>query len=127
MLVAMRPVPSRTNTVKKKPKPGTCTPSQLSVYERGERPTPRNILERAAEATGFPVYLIDTLLPTLRSFRTASRGRFNPSRAFAARFAAEMMGLAQEAMDLILESLDPPAPEPVDAEELRSVLADISN
>ena len=49
-------------------------PSQLSVYERGERVTPREVFERAAEATGFPVYLLDTLLWALRSFHVAAGG-----------------------------------------------------
>jgi transcriptional regulator with XRE-family HTH domain len=97
-------------------------PSQLSVYERGERATPREVLERAAEATGFPVYLLDALLWALRSFHVAARGRFRPGRALAAGFAAELIALAQEAVDQVLA---PPAgPEPVDAAELWANLED---
>jgi transcriptional regulator with XRE-family HTH domain len=93
-------------------------PSQLSVYERGERATPRDVLERAAEAAGFPVYLLDTLLSTLRSFRTVARGRLRPDRVLAAAFAAEMIAVAQEAVDLVLAPLaGPPGPEQVDAAE----------
>ncbi|MFL6232498.1 MAG: helix-turn-helix transcriptional regulator [Thermoanaerobaculia bacterium] len=84
-------------------------PSQLSVYERGERATPREVLERAAEAAGFPVYLLDTLLWTLRSFRTVARGRLRPDRVLAAAFAAEMIALAQEAVDLVLAPLAGPS------------------
>jgi transcriptional regulator with XRE-family HTH domain len=93
-------------------------PSQLSVYERGERATPRDVLERAAEAAGFPVYLLDTLLWTLRSFRTVARGRLRPDRVLAAAFAAEMIAVAQEAVDLVLAPLaGPSGPEQVDAAE----------
>ncbi len=59
-------------------------PSQLSIYERGERATPREVLERAAEATGFPGYMLDPLLWTIRAFRTVARGRARLSRALAA-------------------------------------------
>jgi transcriptional regulator with XRE-family HTH domain len=94
-------------------------PSQLSVYERGERATPREVLEKAAEAAGFPVYLLDPMLSALRSFRAAARGRFRLDRVLAAVLAAEMIALAQEAVDLILAPLaQPSGPEPVDAAEL---------
>src|SRR5437868_1778643 len=68
-------------------------PSQLSMYERGERATPREVLERAAEATGFPSYLLELLLWAIRSFRTVARGRTRPSRVHAAVFAADMLAL----------------------------------
>lgn len=94
-------------------------PSQLSIYERGERATPREVLERAAEAAGFPVYLLDPMLSAIRSFRVAARGRFRPDRAAAATLAAEMIALSQEAVDQILAPLAPPLhPEPVGLEEL---------
>lgn len=94
-------------------------PSQLSVYERGERATPREVLERAAEAAGFPVYLLDPMLSAIRSFRAVARTRFRPDRAFTAAFAAEMIALSQEAADHILAPLaGPPRPETVDVAEL---------
>src|SRR3982751_2252108 len=95
------------------------SPSQLSVYERGKRATPREVLERAAEAVGFPIFLLDPLLSALRAFRTAARGRLRPDRVFAATLAAEMIALSQEAVDQVLTPLAGPSePEPVDAEEL---------
>jgi transcriptional regulator with XRE-family HTH domain len=98
-------------------------PSQLSVYERGERATPRDVLERAAEAAGFPVYLLDPLLWTLRSFRAAARGKFRLDRVLAAALTAEMIALAQEAVDLILAPLAQPSGlETVDAAELWALL-----
>jgi transcriptional regulator with XRE-family HTH domain len=94
-------------------------PSQISVYERGERATPRDVLERAAEAVGFPVHLLDPLLSALRSFRAAARGRRRPDRVFATALAAEMIALSQEVVDLVLSPLDrPPRPEMVDVAEL---------
>jgi len=92
-------------------------PSQLSVYERGQRATPRKVLERAAEAAGFPVYLLDPLLSALRSFRAAARGKLRSDRAFAAALAAEMIALSQQAVDHVLAQAGA-KPEPMDAEEL---------
>src|SRR6185295_6567585 len=66
-------------------------PSQLSVYERGERPAPRPILEKAAAAAGFPVELLDSLLWGIRSFRAAARGRSRADRVFAGGTAAELI------------------------------------
>src|SRR5689334_1372906 len=77
-------------------------PSQLSVYELGKRATPREVLERAAEAVGFPVYLLDPLRSAIHSFRAAARGRLRPDRVFAATLAAEMIALSQEAVDQVL-------------------------
>ncbi|HEY4595199.1 MAG TPA: helix-turn-helix transcriptional regulator [Thermoanaerobaculia bacterium] len=95
------------------------SPSQLSVYERGRRATPREVLERAAEAVRFPVYLLDPLLSAIHSFRAAARGRLRPDRAFAAALAAEMIAFSQEAVDHVLVPLAGPCkPEPVDVEEL---------
>lgn len=95
------------------------SPSQLSVYERGQRATPRKVLERAAEAAGFPVYLLDPMLSAIRSFRAAAKGRVRPDRAFATALAAEMIALSQEAVDHVLApQARPSTPEPLDAEEL---------
>lgn len=100
-------------------------PSQISLYERGERPTPRDVLERAAEAAGYPVYLLDPMLSALRSFRVAGRERARPDRVFGAALAAEMIALSQEAVDLALAPLaQPPRPEPVDVAELWANLED---
>jgi transcriptional regulator with XRE-family HTH domain len=94
-------------------------PSQLSVYERGDRAPPREILEKAATAAGFPVYLLDPLLCGIRSFRAATRGRSRAESAVAEGTAAELADLVRKAIDLIL---DPPAraadDEPRNAVEL---------
>jgi transcriptional regulator with XRE-family HTH domain len=80
-------------------------PSQLSVYERGERPAPRPVLEKAALAADFPVELLDTLLRGLRAFRAAARGRSRADGVFAAGMAAELIDLVQLAVDAIVEPL----------------------
>lgn len=87
-------------------------PSQLAVYERGERPAPREVLERAAAAAGFPVHLLDPMLWMIRSFRAARRGRSRADRVFADAMASELIVLVRQAADLVLEPLsrDRPAP-----------------
>jgi transcriptional regulator with XRE-family HTH domain len=80
-------------------------PSQLSVYERGERVTPREVLDKAAAAAGFPAYLIDSLLLGIRSFRAAARGGARADRAVADGTAAELIALVRSAIDVILEPL----------------------
>lgn len=82
-------------------------PSQLSVYERGERGAPREVLEKAAAAAGFPVHLLDSLLWGLRSFRAAARGRSRAHRALADGVAVELLALVRSAIDIALEPLAP--------------------
>ena len=78
-------------------------PSQLSVYERGKRATPREVLEKAAAAAGLPIHLLDSLLWMIRSFRAAARGRSRADRVFADGTAAELIALVRMATDVILE------------------------
>jgi transcriptional regulator with XRE-family HTH domain len=77
-------------------------PSQLSVYDRGERAVPRDILEKVAAAAGFPEFLLDPLLRTIRSFRAAAKGRWRPDRAFADALAAEILALLRLSTDAVL-------------------------
>ncbi len=85
-------------------------PSQLSVYERGERAAPRPVLEKAAVAAGFPVELLDSLLWGLCSFRAATGGTSRADRIFVGGMAAELIALARQGADAILEPLVPPRP-----------------
>jgi transcriptional regulator with XRE-family HTH domain len=78
-------------------------PSQLSVYERGERATPREVLDKAAAAAGFPADLIDSLLLGIRSFRAAARGGSRANRAVADGAAAELIALVRSAIDVVLD------------------------
>ncbi len=94
-------------------------PSQLSVYERGERAAPREVLERAALAAGFPVHLLDPLLWAIRSFRATAAGRSRADRVFAHGLAAEVITLVQRAATLVLEPLGRQTPEePMDTAAL---------
>jgi tetratricopeptide (TPR) repeat protein len=77
-------------------------PGQYTIYERGERPTPRHVLEKAAVAAGFPLYLLDLLLWVIRSFRAVARGKSRADRAFAEGFFAELVSLIRQAVDVIL-------------------------
>jgi tetratricopeptide (TPR) repeat protein len=82
-------------------------PSQLSVYERGGRATPRLVLEKAAAAAGFPVELLDSLLWGIRSFRVAARGKSRADRVFAGGTAAELIALVGLATDAVLTAARP--------------------
>ncbi len=81
-------------------------PSQLSIYDRGERALPRAILERIAEAAGFPLHLLDPLLRSLRSFRAAARGGSRPQGRMFDRLSAGLFEMAAESLEAVL----PPAP-----------------
>lgn len=94
--------------------------SQLSVYERGERAAPREALERAALAAGFPVPLLDSLLWALRSFRATAGGKSRADRVFAHGMTAEVIATIQKAVSVILEASRPGSPpeEPMDTATL---------
>jgi tetratricopeptide (TPR) repeat protein len=89
-------------------------PSQLSVYEQGGRATPRENLEKAARAVGFPVDLLDPLLWDIRSFRAAARGRTRSARIFANGLFVELLALIRMATDAVLAHFDRPAEERTD-------------
>jgi transcriptional regulator with XRE-family HTH domain len=77
-------------------------PSQVSVYVRGERPIPRDILERVAEAAGVPGHLLDPILRTIRSFRMAALGRSRAERALGEILSNELLLLGQSVIDALL-------------------------
>jgi transcriptional regulator with XRE-family HTH domain len=80
-------------------------PSQVSVYDRGERAVPRDALEKIAAAADFPAYLLDPVLKSLRSFRAAAHGRSRADRALADAVVVELWALVRAALDLVLEPL----------------------
>jgi transcriptional regulator with XRE-family HTH domain len=80
-------------------------PSQVSMWERGERDTPEAALETTADVTGFPRHLLDPALRLLRSFRLAARGKSRPERTLAQVSLGELFPLLDQAIDLILEPL----------------------
>jgi transcriptional regulator with XRE-family HTH domain len=84
-------------------------PSQMSVYTRGQRPAPREVLEKAALAAGFPPYLLDPLLTGLRSLQAGVAGRCDPESVLTAPLALELIGLLQDAAKVAFEK-PPPSP-----------------
>ncbi len=95
------------------------TPSQVSMWELGERPLSTGALARTAEATGFPSHLLDPLLRGLRSFLAASEGRSQPARALEDATSAELVAFLGECMDVLPVRTVQPAhvPSPGDREE----------
>jgi hypothetical protein len=95
--------------------------TQISKWDRGDRPVPDHALERSADVTGFPRHLLGVLLRGLRSFLLAMEGKSRPRRALAEVSVLELFPLAASVLDLILEPLDaeePPADDPEAAELL---------
>lgn len=80
--------------------------SQVSKWDRGAQEVPAYALERTADVTGFPRYLLGVLLRGLRSFLLALQGKSRPRRALAEFSVLELFPLAASAVDLILEPLD---------------------
>lgn len=99
------------------------SPSQVSLYESGARPVPEAILERAAEAVGFPVHLLGAARRAVRSFRAAVRGWSLADRAFAEPFAAGLLACTGEALETILPPMIRPAPPAIDPKEDRATAA----
>jgi transcriptional regulator with XRE-family HTH domain len=79
-------------------------PSQLSNYERSERPVPREVLEKVAQVADLPVSLLDALVWFLRSFRSAATVKTPEGRALADSIAIELIALVREAQDLIADA-----------------------
>lgn len=91
--------------------------SQVSMWERGDRPIPREALERIADATRFPRPLLVPLLRALRAFRRAAQGRGLPDRATAAAIAFDLLPHLLAATDLLLVPAQREA-DPEDADAL---------
>ncbi|HEX9940665.1 MAG TPA: helix-turn-helix transcriptional regulator [Thermoanaerobaculia bacterium] len=81
-------------------------PSQVSVYDRGERAIPREALERMADAVGFPRHLVDPLLRIIRSFRAAAAGWSRAERALGDVLSAELLALGRSSIDAALPMED---------------------
>jgi tetratricopeptide (TPR) repeat protein len=82
--------------------------SQVTMWDHGDRPVPWHALQRTADVTGFPRYLLGAMLRVLRSFLLAAKGRSRPRKALAEVSAVELFPLAASVLDLILEPLDAP-------------------
>jgi transcriptional regulator with XRE-family HTH domain len=77
-------------------------PSQISVYDRGERAIPREALERMADAADFPRHLLDPLLGVIRSFRAAAEGRSRAERTLEDVLLAELLAFSRSVMAAVL-------------------------
>lgn len=86
--------------------------SEVTMWDHGDRPVPWHALQRTADVTGFPRYLLGAALRVIRSFVLAARGRSRPRRALAEVSIVELFPLAFSALDLILEPLDEPDAPP---------------
>jgi tetratricopeptide (TPR) repeat protein len=83
--------------------------SQVSLYLRGERPIPQEILERAAKALNFPASLLRPARRAVRSLRVAAKGWSRADRALAETVSSELLACTGEALEVILPSRGEPA------------------
>lgn len=98
--------------------------SQVSEYDRGERPIPGPTLGRVADAVDFPDFLLDPLVREIRAFLVSSAGWSRAKGALTGEVFAELLELCGSAVEVILglataEEPRPPAVEVRDqADEL---------
>jgi transcriptional regulator with XRE-family HTH domain len=76
--------------------------SQISVYEQGGRSVPDEVLDRAANAVGFPLVLLPFLLRAIRAFRLIAEGRWRMRRVLGGDLAASLLALGEQATDSVL-------------------------
>jgi transcriptional regulator with XRE-family HTH domain len=76
--------------------------SQISMWERGDRPIPREALERTADAAHFPRPLLVPLLRVIRAFRRAAQARSLPDRALTVTIALDLLPHLLATTDLLL-------------------------
>ncbi len=101
-------------------------PSQLSVYDRGERSVPREVLERAAGAADFPRTLLSALLRSLRSYRLSTKGWSRLKRLTGEILFTDLLALGGEAIETLaavsahqpIGNTQPSADDRAEAEEL---------
>jgi tetratricopeptide (TPR) repeat protein len=82
--------------------------SQVSLYLRGERSVPQEILERAAEALDFPASLLRPARRAVRSLRVAAKGWSRADRALAETVSTELLACTGDALEVILSSRGEP-------------------
>ena len=96
-------------------------PSQISMWERGERPVPAEVLEEAAAQANISPALLALALRAIRSFLQATRGRGRGDRGLEVVLALDLLPALQTSMDVLLAPLRSAA-EPVEVEELWAFL-----
>jgi len=100
-------------------------PSQASVYLRGKRTVPPEVLARAADAAGFPRYLLAPLKRSIRSFLAAAKGRSRAARVLGEGFIAELIDLGSLIVDTIAGDIDHDQPVRAPSPEDREAAADL--
>ncbi len=93
-------------------------PSQISMWERGERPIPEEALEAAAAQANLSPPLLALALRAIRSFLQATQGRGSTGRGLAFVAALDLLPPLLEAADVVLARLRPAADDPPGAPAL---------
>lgn len=93
-------------------------PSQISMWERGERPIPPEVLEETAAQAGISRPLLALALRAIRSFLQVSQGRGRADRGMAFITAIDLLPLLQAAADALLAPLRSTAGDPAEAQAL---------
>jgi hypothetical protein len=94
------------------------SPNQISLYDQGYRTVPDDVMDRAAKAVGFPVFLLPYLLKAIRAFRLLAEGKWKTGRVLGGDLATGLLGLSQSMADVVA------APGPPRESELRSPAAE---
>jgi len=93
-------------------------PSLVSMWERGDRPVPPEVLEETAAQANMSRPLLALALRAIRSFLQATRGRSSGARGIEVVLALDLFPVLLNAMDVLLAPLRPTPEEPEDAEAL---------
>jgi transcriptional regulator with XRE-family HTH domain len=102
----------------------SIAPSQVSMWERGRRPIPPEVLEETARLRGFSRTVLPQVLREIRSFLRVAEGGSRPGRAMDVAAAVDLLPLLREITDLILAPLAwtasarLPAGDPAETQEL---------
>jgi tetratricopeptide (TPR) repeat protein/transcriptional regulator with XRE-family HTH domain len=93
--------------------------SQISLYDQGHRTVPDAVLERTAQAAGFPVFLLPFLLKAIRVFRIVAGGRWEIGRVLSGELATGLLGLGQSMVEVVALPAPPRESAPRSPEEER--------
>jgi hypothetical protein len=69
-----------------------------------ERPAPRKVLERMADAANVPRPLLDPILRVIHSFRLAAEGRFHEGKALEEVLVSRLTAIVRMSVEVALES-----------------------
>ncbi|HEX3531404.1 MAG TPA: helix-turn-helix transcriptional regulator [Thermoanaerobaculia bacterium] len=77
------------------------SPGQISLYDQGHRTVPDDVLERAAKAAGFPVFLLPFLLEAIRAFRLLAEGTWKIGRVLGGGLATDLLDLGHSIAEVV--------------------------